>query len=93
MAMTSICEKSICISQDSRNKGFMFTIKEVRDQVCSPENQCFNISSCKWLFTCGKALENLSELVLKRVLKLLVLAYYANISFVNIVNDFIIALK
>ena len=25
--------------QDCRNKGFMFTIKEVWDQVCSPENQ------------------------------------------------------
>ena len=26
----------------------MFTIEEVWDQVCSPENQFFNINSCKW---------------------------------------------
>ena len=26
----------------------MFTIKEVGDQVCSPENQFFNINSWKW---------------------------------------------
>ena len=37
--MTNICQKSIRICQDCRNKGFMFTIKEVWDQVCSPENQ------------------------------------------------------
>ena len=48
MAMTSVCQKSICIYQDCRNKGFMFTIIDVWDQVCSPENQFFNISSCKW---------------------------------------------
>ena len=48
MAMTSVCQKSICIYQDCRNKGFMFTIKEVWDQVCGPENQFFNNSSCKW---------------------------------------------
>ena len=46
--MTRVCQKSICIYQDCRIKGFMFTIKEVWDQVCSPENQFFNISSCKW---------------------------------------------
>ena len=39
MAMTSVCQKSICIYQDCRNKRFMFTIKEVWDQVCSPENK------------------------------------------------------
>ena len=33
---------------DLRNKGFMFTIKEVWDRVCSPENQFFNINSCEW---------------------------------------------
>ena len=38
MAMTSICQKSICIYQDCGNKEFMFTIKEVWDGVCSPEN-------------------------------------------------------
>ena len=48
MAMTSICQKSICIYQNCRNKGFKFTIKEVWDQVWSLENQFFNISSCKW---------------------------------------------
>ena len=48
MAMTNVCQRSICIHQNCRNKGFMFTIKEVWDQVCSPENQFFNISSCKW---------------------------------------------
>ena len=48
MAMTSVCPKSICIYQDCRNKGFMFTIKEVWDQLYSPENQFFNISTCKW---------------------------------------------
>ena len=48
MAMTIVCQKWICIYQDCRNKGFMFTVKEVWDQVCSPENQFFNISSCKW---------------------------------------------
>ena len=48
MAMTSVCQKSICIYQDCRNKGFMFTVKEIWDRVCSPENQFFNISSCKW---------------------------------------------
>ena len=48
MAMTNIYQKSICIYQDCRNKGFMFTVKEVWDRVCSPENQFFNISSCKW---------------------------------------------
>ena len=46
--MTSVCQIWICIYQDCRNKGFIFTIKEVWDQVCSPENQFFNISSCKW---------------------------------------------
>ena len=51
MAMTSICQKSICIYQDCRNKGFMFTVKEVWDRVCSPENQSFNINSCKGLYT------------------------------------------
>ena len=51
MAMTSLCQKSICIYQDCRNKAFMFTIKEVWDQVCSSENQFFNISSCKWSST------------------------------------------
>ena len=45
--MTSTCQKSICIYQDCRNKGFMFTIKKVWDQVCSPENEFFKISSCK----------------------------------------------
>ena len=35
------CQKSICIYQDCRNKGLMFTIKEVWDQVCSPINQFF----------------------------------------------------
>ena len=39
MAMTSVCQKSICIYQDCRNKEFMFTVKEVWDRVCSPENQ------------------------------------------------------
>ena len=39
MAMASVCQKSICIYQDCGNKEFMFTIKE----VCSPENQFFNI--------------------------------------------------
>ena len=37
--MTSVCQQLICIYQDCRNKGFMFTIKEVWDQVYSPENQ------------------------------------------------------
>ena len=46
--MTSVCQKSICIYQDCRNKGFTFANKEVWDQVSSPENQLFNISSCKW---------------------------------------------
>ena len=46
--MTSVCENSICICQDCRNKGFMFTIEEVWDPECSPENQFFNINSCKW---------------------------------------------
>ena len=35
MAMTSVCQKWICIYQDCRNKGFMFTIKEVWDQVAA----------------------------------------------------------
>ena len=48
MVMTSVCQKSICIFQNCRNKGFMFTIKEVWHRVCSPENQSFNISSWKW---------------------------------------------
>ena len=41
MAMTSVCQKWICIYQDCktfRTVG-LFTIKEVWDQVCSPENQ------------------------------------------------------
>ena len=46
--MTSVCQKSICIHQDCRNKGFMFTIREVWDRVNSPENQFLNVSSCKW---------------------------------------------
>ena len=29
MAMTSVCQKSICIYQDCRNKEFMFRVKEV----------------------------------------------------------------
>ena len=41
MAMTNVCQKSICIHQDCRNNGFMFTIKEVWDRVCSPQNQIF----------------------------------------------------
>ena len=48
VAMTRICQRSICIHQDCRNKWFMFTMKEVWDRVSSPENQFFNISSCKW---------------------------------------------
>ena len=48
MAMTSVCQKSICIHQDCRNEVLMFTIKEVWNRVSSPENQFFNISSCKW---------------------------------------------
>ena len=48
MAMISVCQKWICIYQGCRNKGFMFTIKEVWDQVCHPENQFFGVSSCKW---------------------------------------------
>ena len=48
MAVTSVSQKSICICQDCKNKVFMFTIKEVWDRVRSPENQFFNISSCKW---------------------------------------------
>ena len=47
MAMTSVCQKLICIYQDCRNNRFMFTIKEVWDRVCSPENHFFNTSSCK----------------------------------------------
>ena len=39
--MTSVCQKSICIYQDCRNKGFTFTIKGVWDKACSPENQFF----------------------------------------------------
>ena len=39
MAMTSVCQKAICIHQDCRNKGFMFIIKDVWDQVSSLENQ------------------------------------------------------
>ena len=39
MAMTSVCQKSVCISKDCGNKGFMFTIKEVWDRACSPENK------------------------------------------------------
>ena len=35
MAMISVCQKWICIYQDCRNKGFMFTIKEVWDQVAA----------------------------------------------------------
>ena len=42
MAMTSVFQKLICIYQDCRNKGFMFTIEEVWDQVCSLENQFAN---------------------------------------------------
>ena len=49
--MTSVYQKSICINQDSKNKGFMFLIKEAWDRVRSPENQIFNINSCKWPFT------------------------------------------
>ena len=45
------------------------------------------------MVTHGNALENFSELVLKRVLKFLALAYYANICLANIENDFIIPLK
>ena len=51
MAMTSVCQKSICIYQDCRNKEFMFTVKEVWDRVCSPENQFLNIGSCEWPYT------------------------------------------
>ena len=51
MAMTSVCQKSICIYQDCRNKEFMFTVKEVWDRVCSPENQFFDIGSCEWPYT------------------------------------------
>ena len=29
----------------------MFTIKKVWDRVCGPENQFFDINSCKWLST------------------------------------------
>ena len=29
----------------------MFTVKEVWDRVCSPENQFFNIGSCEWPYT------------------------------------------
>ena len=46
MAMTSRCQKSICIHQDCRNERFMSASKEVWDRVSSPENQFFNISSC-----------------------------------------------
>ena len=45
--MTNICQKPICIYQDWRNKEIMFIIKEAWDQVCSPENKIFNISSYK----------------------------------------------
>ena len=48
MAMTSVYQKSICIYPDCRNKGLMFTVKEVWDWVCSPENQFFNSNSSKW---------------------------------------------
>ena len=44
------CQKLICIYPGSRNKGFLFTMKEVWDRACSLENQIFNINSCKWLF-------------------------------------------
>ena len=37
--------------QDCRNKEFMFTVKEVWDRVCSPENQFFSIGSCEWPYT------------------------------------------
>ena len=47
-AMTSVYQKWICVYQDCRNKGFMFTIKEVWDRVCNPQNQFFNINSCEW---------------------------------------------
>ena len=48
MAMTNVCQKSVCIYQDYRNKGFMFAIKGVWDRVCNPINQFFNISKWKW---------------------------------------------
>ena len=38
MAMTSLCQKSICIYQDSRNKGFMFAIKEVSKHAAQKIN-------------------------------------------------------
>ena len=37
--------------QDCIDKGLNFTIKEVCDRVHSPEDQFFNIKSCKWLST------------------------------------------
>ena len=45
MAMTSVCQKSICIHQKCRNKGFMFTIRAIWDRVSSPENQFSNVTS------------------------------------------------
>ena len=51
LVIHSYCQhmsKSICIYQDCASKGFMFTIKEVWNRVCSPENQFFNTNSWKW---------------------------------------------
>ena len=45
--MTNLCQQSIRISKDCRNKGFMLTIKETWERVCSLKNQFFNINSCK----------------------------------------------
>ena len=65
MAMTGVCQKWICIYQDCRNKGFMFTIKEVWDQVCSPENQFFNISTCKMAVHFLSEIFNVDQLLQK----------------------------
>ena len=65
MAMTSVCQKSICIHQDCRNKEFMFTVKEVWDRVCSRENQFFNIGSCEWPYTSSLKVSLGSDEVLK----------------------------
>ena len=51
VAMSGICQKSIPIYQDYRNKGFIFVIKEAWDRVGTPENYILNINSYKWTST------------------------------------------
>ena len=65
MAMTNVCQKSICIHQDCRNKGFMFTIEKVWDRVSSPENQFFKVGD-KSLIIHKSAYHLFSLLISKR---------------------------